>query len=203
MATLAVCLRLPPKGLALAGPPRSWFIFLSSSLHRRTAASPAGDLSELRVRLSNVVAADAVALLNRLAARDCFVMVEQPANSLMFHFEPFAAWKASDPRLDVVMTYMGCFGHDMQKPTKLLTSMMSAYVLQRAKPRVKVPTSSDGSGWPAKYLRGGRDQPAGGRDLQSSAVYTRDVVHSLSLAWEREHLRDAAPLMLGPLAHER
>ena len=126
MATLAVCVRLLPKGLALAGPPCSWFIFLSSSLHRRTAASPAGDLSELRVRLSNVVAANAVALLKCLAARDCFVMVEQPANSLMFHFEPFVAWKASDPGLDFVMTYMGCFGHDMQKPTNMLANMMSA-----------------------------------------------------------------------------
>ena len=108
--TLSLCLRVLPFGLALAGPPCSWFIFLSSSMHRRTAASPEGDLSEARVRLSNLITANCVALLQIAAARGVFVMVEQPANSLMFHFELFAAWVRSDPRLRFVMTYMVASG---------------------------------------------------------------------------------------------
>lgn len=191
--TLELALSVVEYGFAMAGPPCSMFVFLSSGVHKRTAAQPSGDQSHKKVRLANLVASNALSIMKIMAARRVFVMIEQPLNSLMYHYEPFATWVAGNPSLFFVVTYMQAFGHDMVKPTKLLTNMKSARLLTRQRPARRLEASSScesGDGQPGrKYLRMCPSGPSGDRDLQSSASYTQDFAQAVFFAWEHEYRR--------------
>ena len=182
-ATLELALNVVEYGFAMAGPPCSMFVFLSSGVHKRTAAQPNGDQSHKKVRLANLVASNALSIMKIMAARRVFVMIEQPLNSLMYHYEPFATWVAGNPSLFFVVTYMQAFGHDMVKPTKLLTNMKSARLLTRQRPARRLEASSScesGDGQPGrKYLRMCPSGPSGDKDLQSSASYTQDFAQAV------------------------
>ena len=57
-ATLNAVMRLKQHGLLFAGPPCSLFVFMSSSVHRRSARHPRGDERNFKVRLSNLIASN-------------------------------------------------------------------------------------------------------------------------------------------------
>lgn len=62
LASMCLC-RLVPRALVVLGPPCSLFIWLSSSVHRRSLYRPDGDTSRLAVRLSNAISRNTVASL--------------------------------------------------------------------------------------------------------------------------------------------
>ena len=82
----------------------------------------------------------------------------------------------------------------MVKPTKLLTNMVAAHMLQRNKP--SPPHWPTLPGTTQRYLRRCPSGPAGGRDLQSSADYTPAFVYNVFVAWEREYVRGVAPYVI-------
>ena len=75
-------LSLKEGGIVIAAPPCSMFIYLSSSIHRRNKLNPAGDTSIDKVRMANLIAENTAWLLEWLAGREIFIVVEQPQNSM-------------------------------------------------------------------------------------------------------------------------
>ena len=68
-ANLDICLRVVVGGFALAGPPCSLFIWLSSSVHCRTSANPSGNAGHWKVRMATAIAANCCKLVRILASR--------------------------------------------------------------------------------------------------------------------------------------
>ena len=205
--TLDLCLAVKQGGFALAGPPCSLFVFLSSSTHRRTAQNPDGDTSHFKVRMANAIAKNCCALLRTLAGRQVLVMLEQPTNSMMFKLGCIARWMEEDRSLFVVHTYLGAFDHPMIKPTHLLTSMNSAVLLKRQKSKAQssvqsieplagpLPARATENPWArpqrtcGPFLRNTPSGPSGTRQLHMSAECTTEFVWAVLCAWERERGR--------------
>ena len=194
---LELGLSLMVGGIALAGPPCSMFIFLSSSMHQRTLWNPLGDTSLAKIRMANMIAKNTVWLLELLTSRGCFVVVEQPLNSVMYRLKDFTDWMARDADMQFYTIYMSNFGHEMLKPTRLLSNMKAVTLLlapiaqaRRALQMTQGSQASSSTGTPPrKFLRRCPSGPAGGRDLHESATYTRRFVAALLSAWEREFNR--------------
>ena len=84
-ALLTLLLRLVQGGVVLADPPCSMWIFLSSSYHGRTKASPQGDTSKFKVRLSLQIARNFATMLRLVVGRRGLkVVIEQPHSSVMW-----------------------------------------------------------------------------------------------------------------------
>lgn len=66
------------------GPPCSWWVFLSSSVHRRSTARPEGDTSHPFVRHHNCIAEFVASVIMTCTALGIFYVLEQPISST-FH----------------------------------------------------------------------------------------------------------------------
>lgn len=92
----------------------------SISVHRRHCLGPLGDLTNLKVRMSNLIVRNLCTCLRFLVeeGRVFYLVIEQPSSSWMFKLEWMLALGAM---LQCVMitTWMAFFNHDMQKPTHL------------------------------------------------------------------------------------
>ena len=186
---LEQCLAMRPGGLCVAGPPCSLFGFLSISVSKRTIANPEGDVSNFKVRLSNQIVRNTAVLLKVLMQRSVYIMVEQPSNSYMFKL-PCMLSIVGMLGITTVMTWMICYGHDMPKPTHLLTNLPSAYKLRR-----QYSNKQRGSGktYVKDYLRrlpGGR--VCGGKRLSEAAAYPHKFCEAVFLAWESDRLLQLA-----------
>ena len=127
---LGFVIRLAPFGILIAGPPCSYFVYMSSGFHRRTKDCPQGNTQEPRIVLSNLLVVNVTVLLIVAAMRYCFWLVEQPASSQMWRVWCLAdLLEKSGARR--IHTWMRCFGHPMAKPTVLWTNMPTAVRLKR------------------------------------------------------------------------
>jgi hypothetical protein len=132
-------LQVKRKGLVLAGPPCSLFVWLSSMHHRRNAANPWGNEKYSRVLASNVVASNVCLLLLLCSMRGVAYLMEQPLSSWLPKppiFQQVFAWSAAAR----VVTNMKQFGHVNMKPTVLWSNMGSVAMLKGpARTRKKAP----------------------------------------------------------------
>ena len=180
-ALLGLALRLQEHGLILAGPPCSLFIFLSSSVHKRSVSNPHGDCTRADVRLSNLVVTNFIHILLVCVPRGVKFIIEQPLTSTMYSLPCFnqlgetLGWED----FATITTYMWWFGHDMVKPTKLLSNMRSTRLLARRQP----PNTGERRSEYVRYTPAGA---AGGRLLHRSAMYTRPFVMAVFCAWEKQ-----------------
>jgi len=180
---LQMAMRIMEGGLLLGGPPCSLFIFLSSSMHRRSPAMPRGDESRRAVRLSNLVVDNCVVILTHIIPRGVKFIIEQPLTSSMYDMPSFTRIRSSSPEWLAITTYMGCFGHTMMKPTRLVSNMTSCRLLTRPRPPPEAfPSDPD-------YVRYTPAGAAGGRHLHASAVYTPAFTFAVLVAWEKEFPR--------------
>ncbi|CAK9112301.1 unnamed protein product [Durusdinium trenchii] len=176
--------RLAERGLLLvagalifAAPPCSLFIFLSSSVHRRKAANDfRGDQRRFKVRLSNCILQNMVCFLRELAVfRHFYLVIEQPTSSVMWKV-PEMKDLLSSFRMKRVFTWLGLFGHRLQKGTNLWVALPGAQALSRRMTKarraafVKRQSQSSGGGH-RDYTRHEDGTVSGGPDLQSSAIY--------------------------------
>ena len=69
----------------VGGPPCSWCIFLSRSVHQRKAGLEEGDLNNAGVRLENLIVANLLVFIETLLnhGRETWFVIEQPMTSFM------------------------------------------------------------------------------------------------------------------------
>ena len=88
---LGFVIRLATFGIIVAGPPCSYFVYMSAGFHRRTKSCPQANMQESSIVLSNLLVVNVTVLLIVAAMRSCFWLVEQPASSQMWR-----VWRLAD-----------------------------------------------------------------------------------------------------------
>eukprot|EP00973_Karenia_brevis_P096390 12431535-Karenia_brevis.AAC.1 len=122
-------LELEAGGMHAGGPPCSLFIFLSSSIHKRTKIHPEGDTSVACVRKANVIAENYTVLLVITTTRGVKHLLEQPGSSRFFDLKYVNALLTKIPKTAKwtrMWTWMRCFGHRLPKPSVLWSDMDTA-----------------------------------------------------------------------------
>ena len=127
---LDIVLSMEEGGLILLGPPCSLWVFFSSPFHKRTALNADGDLSKPAVRSANTLVRNVCLLLCIGHWRSLYFILEQPSSSRMHNFR-WISWLCQALSLRRVFTWMRCFGHEIPKPTYLLSNLTSAARLRR------------------------------------------------------------------------
>ena len=177
-------LRLESGGLIMAGPPCSLWIFLSSSVHRRSDDCPEGDTSNRKVRMSNLIVRNLAVLLAIADSRGVFWIIEQPHSSSMWKYPPLKQYldKCNAQRC---FTCMGCFGHDLLKPTVLWGTLPSLEKLSRKKRQCLSSSSSEvvRSRASRYYHRSDSGGVRGNPALHDSASYSAAFGQAVLFAW--------------------
>ena len=129
---LSLLLTIVPNGISVWAPPCSLFVWLSSSIHRRSMANPLGDVRQFLVRLGNCIAKNAAtAMRAQLKFRsDTFCIAEQPKGSWMFKC-PWWVSLSYGFYLQKTLTYQGLFGCVIEKGTHLLHNLPSDALIAR------------------------------------------------------------------------
>ena len=126
---LGIILSLVPAALVLLGPPCSLWVFISSSIHRRTPTNATGDITRKCVRAANCLVRNVILLLCIAHFRLCYFILEQPSSSQMIHF-PFMRSLCEQLSMPRIVTWMRCFGHLIPKASYLLSNMDGAKALR-------------------------------------------------------------------------
>ena len=137
---------------------------------------------------------------------DIKLVLEQPISSYMFKQVDFAAI-ISKLNLRKVLTYLGLYGHDLEKATHLwlnvrrgsrLARTMNAKNKRRFQTRIekkKERILSRGGTLPVYYVKDKNGGYHGGPDLAGSAHYPAGFVSAVFRLWEtawiEDHLRQA------------
>ncbi len=167
-ALLDHVLHIQPSGLVFAGPPCALFVFMSSSVHRRSASNLLGDTRVYKVRLSNLVVHNLCVLLRIATQREAFWVIEQPSSS----------------SAERITTWMGQLGHPMAKCTHLCGTLPTMAWLARSRPAGRSSGSAtDTAGQELRFYSKGEGEVTGGRDLQLSAAYTEAFSQAVLHAW--------------------
>ena len=127
---LTTILGLLPGALILLGPPCGLWVFMTSSVHKRTRRNPIGDTTRLVVRQANCLVRNLSLLLAIAHYRRCWFVLEQPGSSRMWRY-PSVALLFEELKLCRVYTWLRCFGHLIPKPTYLLSNMYETWDLRR------------------------------------------------------------------------
>lgn len=196
-----------PHAVCVCGPPCSLFIWISSGTHRRCSSmyDIYGNVGLKCVRMSNAILRNFAYLVevSHSIRQSLFWIVEQPTSSKMFalpEFRPLLAlW-----RLTLVTTWLGCFGHVLQKGTKLLCNLGGCEGLKRkmtkkqkaavARRRARLAEAARKRGQePACYYKiDSQGRVSGGRDLPSTAHYPAAFISKLYGIWLIEFQRLSA-----------
>ena len=127
---LALVLALFPSALILCGPPCGLWIWISQSVHQRTTFNTVGDIGKHVVRCANTLVRNTILLLTIAHWRGVYYIIEQPKSSKMEHF-PWMASLISALKLKRLVTWMRAFGHDIPKPSYLVSNLPGATALRR------------------------------------------------------------------------
>lgn len=182
--------------MVVAGLPCQWFVWLSCSVHRRHELGPLGLLTHPKVRLANRIVDSFVYFIEVLSGfRTFYVLFEQPRSSWMFQL-PSMLRLTKKLNMKIVSTALGCFGHDLEKPTRLLTDVPGAEALartvnkeqrkkialrlekrnaKRSKPRVYYEVTSNGQ----------KKTVTGSKDLAKSAAYPAVFSQAVLKVWRK------------------
>jgi len=179
---LQLGLRIKPGGVIVAGPPCSLFIFLSSSIHRRSPHRPWGNQEYRSVRLSNCIVRNMTTFLQLMSARHVHWVIEQPFGSQMFRLPPLRRLMREVDAVQVT-TYMGCFSHKMKKRTILAGTLPSLPRMERSlRPQDRKRFDKNKKKF---YIRCD-GKVHGTKALQSSADYTPKFCEALYTCWKQK-----------------
>lgn len=154
-----------------------WRTFLSSSVHRRHA-DIYGDQGSVEVKNSNCVA-HLVAGLMRLAwARKVRIIVEQPADSVLFQF-PAIKKALRIMGATSVRTYLGVWGMPVHKAIVLQGNARFLPALRRDRPRGPAQRGHQ------VYSLDCAGRVSGGRGLAATAHYPLEFGRAVAAAYRR------------------
>jgi hypothetical protein len=122
-----------PFGLITLGPPCSWWIFLSSCLHQRTKNKPSGNTERWEVHMANILVENMTVVLIIATLRWVWSLVEQPLSSAMIRYWSIEAFRSYFDKFVRVFSYMGAFGHAIQKPSYFLSNLPGVEGLKKTK----------------------------------------------------------------------
>ena len=184
LVALSYMLSLQIGGLIMAGPPCSLFVFLSSSVHKRSTCCPEGDTSNASVRMANLIVRNLAVLLRLATSRGVHWVVEQPGSSKLWGLQTMKTLFAQCEPCRV-FTYMGCFGHslNMLKPTVLWGTVPTLHMLARTRKQCPMEESSGRAGKKIFYFIGSDGRVTGGPDLHESAAYPALFAKAVFEAW--------------------
>ena len=164
-----------------------------------------GDVSNLKVRMANMIAENALILIS-LALKwrqKTWIVIEQPKGSRLWNLPKYKSL-VKDYSLIFILTYLGFFGMDLLKGCHLCTNMKELTHLARvasknAKDTFRARVSRKfeklrraGKKVNVYYTTGvskttGKKTFTGGRDLQSTALYPVRFCNSLFQCWLRAY----------------
>ena len=192
---LTLMLALMPYGMCILAPPCSLFVWLSSSMHKRSFANLQGDTRHFLVRLGNILARNTAVLVRaQLKFRsDTWTLTEQPKNSWMFKLPEWqAVW--SGFYLRQCLTYQGLFGMPIEKGTHLLhnlpgdshvarkmTFALKQKILRR---NARLGIKSD------QFYKKKNGSVSGTNKLSQTSVYPQKFVEALYQQWKECSVRE-------------
>ena len=127
---LSIFMGLVRGALVLLGPPCSLWVYMSNSYHGRRKHLAAGNLSRAAVRAANTLIRNVCFLLALGHYRGVFFILEQPSSSHMRNYS-WIQRLAEALLCKKVHTWLKEFGHQIPKPTYLLSNMVRAGELRR------------------------------------------------------------------------
>lgn len=185
---LHMCLRLQKGGIVVAGPPCSLFIWLSTSLHRRTWGQEEGNTSVHSVRLANLIVENFITVLDMILTRvegPVYFLIEQPMSSWMMKRKMCARFLKRH-HAEKISTYMGCYGHDLLKPSFLYGNLPHIGSLKKQCPKLKDRKNiAQREGYIVIDANGG---VSGGQRLAEAAAYTPAFCKAIHFAWHRSYV---------------
>lgn len=116
-----------------------------------------GHIGREQVQDSNLMAHVVAALMFLLAIRQCFYLVEQPADSIMFEFPAIASAMEATGGV-VYTTYQYYWGTKLAKGTLLLTNLPEDIISGITRPKPKLERGASSSFWKddGKWTAGSR-----------------------------------------------
>lgn len=180
---LGLLLKLARGGFSMWAPPCSLWIFLTSSLHKRSASCPDGNTDHFSVRLANRIAINAAMALKAVLKfrSDCAVMIEQPSGSWLFKYGP---WKDIIQHLWLrkSLTYQGLFGGPLPKPTHLVHSLkddkLFARKLTKNLKKKKFNRSNK-----VFYIKDANGSVTGTKMLTQTSIYPKRLATAIYKSW--------------------
>ena len=176
-------MRLRPGGLIKAGPPCSLFVFQSSSLHSRRDGNEHGDTTIKSVRMANAIVLNFLAFVDAVITYitgPIYFIVEQPVSSWMFKM-PECRRFLQRHGAQRIRTYMGAFGHALQKPSFLYGNLPHMNML--IKP---VPSKNKHNGEKQGFYKAvAQGKVEGTNKLAGAAEYTPQYCKEIFRAWQR------------------
>ena len=181
LKAVSMLLQVRRGGLVMAGPPCSLWTFMASSVHSRSAVMPEGNLSNAKVRMSNLIVRNLAVVLSMAHDRGVHWIIEQPQSSRMWDYPPLAGclFQCKARRR---LTYMGCFGHDMEKATVLWGTLPTLKRLARSLSQCRETFTGrpdTGSRYYVRDASGVRGRPC----LHNSAAYPAGFGDAVLDAW--------------------
>ena len=166
-----------------------------------------GDVTNLKVRMANMIADNALILIS-LALKwrpKTWVVIEQPKGSRLWNLPKYKSL-IKDHAFIFLLTYLGFFGMDLLKGCHLCTNMQEVTHLARVASKAAKDTfrarvarkfeklRRAGKEVKVYYTTGvskttGKKTFTGGRDLQSTALYPVRFCNSLFQCWLRAYTK--------------
>ena len=109
---------LTPYGICWLGPPCSWWVWVSRSVHQRSRNNPLGNVSHPSVAFHNQVAEFVANVVWTCAALGLFYVLEQPLSSVLVH-HPHVSAALRDTKAVRVSFPLHKFGANTQKYLQL------------------------------------------------------------------------------------
>ena len=117
LQAVVLVLRMKPGALLHIGLPCNGFIFMSSSVHKRSKEAPLGDMSRPSVVRSNCIFHRTVLLMYLALARRVYFFLEQPRSSVIPYMAAMQELLSLCGRGYHCTWWMGSFGHWCIKPS--------------------------------------------------------------------------------------
>ena len=178
-------------GLIFAGPPCGLIIFVSSSVHKRSASRPYGDEGNIGVFASDILASNICITPAASFFRGVRFVIEQPMTSKLWHL-PRVAGLLDMTSARSVFTYQGAFGtavNKLHKATHLKGTISNLEKLKRKMPTKELSKAARAEFWHTDS--GGRMQ---GRRLKQTAAYARPFCKAVMDAFT-ESSAEPAPIV--------
>lgn len=184
--------RVRGGGVVWFAPPCNMWVWLSSSVHKRSGANPYGCRGHKAVREANSVAFLTAALLRLALARGLQVFLEQPTGSCLPQFPPIAAAIALG-HLSCEIVHLGAYGMDIPKPLKIFSNSPLLPTLRRLPPSGLQEKSRD-----EYYVKGVDGSVSGRAALRSSAAYPRAFGEAMVASYTRSRHANVRRLQAEP-----
>ena len=180
---LMLTMRMRMGALSSWGTVCSSWIFVSSSVTKRTDENILGDTSCKGVADGNLQVSRMALLWELMKVRNGIFWLEQPGSSKMHLHPRMHQWMQQNPTYEC-RTWMGCFGGETPKPTILRSNRWYVTKMKRRMTeelRKSLSTTCTRTVHPIT----GRLECSGGKRLKESQVYPKQYAVEMFRLWHR------------------